>query len=187
MECAGVNSSLQLPSLPLHWLSSDAPLITQTLLSGDVHAAERFTRAQNINRILNANTFNPVMIYPATVDCPAVPPLHSTRTHRLASCAASSSLRLPTPSSPPSPLPSPLWRLPLPYLECCTAPNCTALPTPSLCPALQVGVLCGIFLIAFAYAVISPITTIACLGFFAMSWLFWRYNLMYVVSHRAHT
>lgn len=44
----------------------------------------------------------------------------------------------------------------------------------------QIGILSGMFLIAFAFSVISPMVTIACLVFFSFSWVFWRYTLMYI-------
>lgn len=48
------------------------------------------------------------------------------------------------------------------------------------CPPSQVGIVSGIFLVGLAYSAISPIITIACVVYFINSWVFWRYNLLYV-------
>lgn len=48
------------------------------------------------------------------------------------------------------------------------------------CPSPQVGIVSGIFLVGLAYSAISPIITIACVVYFINSWVFWRYNLLYV-------
>ncbi|PNW73839.1 hypothetical protein CHLRE_13g574850v5 [Chlamydomonas reinhardtii] len=44
----------------------------------------------------------------------------------------------------------------------------------------EVGMVLLIFLIAFAFAVVSPILLPMALVFFAMAWLFWRWALLYV-------
>ncbi|GAX72907.1 hypothetical protein CEUSTIGMA_g362.t1 [Chlamydomonas eustigma] len=44
----------------------------------------------------------------------------------------------------------------------------------------EVGMLCSSFLIAFIFAAVSPMVTIGCWVFFAFSWIFWRYNCLYV-------
>ena len=44
----------------------------------------------------------------------------------------------------------------------------------------EIGLQCGIFLIALAFSVISPIITVACCVYFAFAWVFWRYSVLYV-------
>ena len=58
-------------------------------------------------------------------------------------------------------------------------PPCPHAPPPALPPS-QVGIVSGIFLVGLAYSAISPIITIACVVYFINSWVFWRYNLLYV-------
>lgn len=46
--------------------------------------------------------------------------------------------------------------------------------------AVQVGMVMLIFLIAFAFSLVSPILLPMALLFFVMVWLFWRWALLYV-------
>jgi len=44
----------------------------------------------------------------------------------------------------------------------------------------EVGTLCGTFLIAFVFAIASPIVTIGCFIALSFAYVFWRYTVLYV-------
>lgn len=67
-------------------------------------------------------------------------------------------------------------RMSLPTMTSCRVPNCRC----TACCALQYGMLSVVFLMALAFALVSPMVLPLASLFFMFSWLFWRYSLLYV-------
>lgn len=64
--------------------------------------------------------------------------------------------------------------------RCTTCAACCTVP-----PVPQYGMLLIVFLVALAFSVVSPVLLALAVLFFCLSWLFWRYSLLYVyVGHR---